>query len=162
MHRAFTRTGPFRQVSSPITAMPVTERPVLALDITDMGANDGIDVVIHDVATGHILFETVLSGPESRSLLTSGSPETEVFWRCLQTPDCANHVPYLFLTARCCFSLLNPVIFTKRIARADARNVAFLRLIEEMLDELQTRAPGMSVEVAVTHRNPLFAEFINY
>jgi len=157
MHRAFNSTGQFWHVASPLI-----ERRVLALDITDMGFDDGIDVAIHGEATVDIIFETVLSDPNCRSLLTAGSPETEVFWQSLQPRHCLERVPHLLLTARCCFSLFPPVVSTKRFARADFRNAAFLRLIEDMLDELQTRVPGMAVEVAVTHRNPLFADFIGY
>ncbi|MCK8462440.1 hypothetical protein MUY35_01085 [Aliiroseovarius sp. S1339] len=135
---------------------------MLALDITDMGTDDGVDVTIRDEASGRILFETVLADPDSRTLLTFGSPETETFWQCLQTHGHVDHVRHLFLTARCRFSLLNMTISTKRIGHAEVRNVAFLRLIEDVLDELRTREPGMSVEVAVTQRNPAFADFVRY
>ncbi|HEY9040138.1 MAG TPA: hypothetical protein VIN05_14490 [Roseovarius sp.] len=157
MHRAFTRSRHFRQ-----PAAPMNGRPALALDITDMGADDGIDVMIHDENTGRILFESVLVDPESRVLLTHGSPETEAFWQCLHARGRVDRDRHLFLTARCRFSLLTAAIFTKRMGRAEVRNVRFLRLVEEMLDELQTREPWMSVEVAVTHRNPAIANCITY
>jgi hypothetical protein len=157
MHRAFIRTGQFVQ-----PAGPMGDRPVLALDIKDMGADEGIDVVIYDQDSDQILFETVLADPESRTLLTCGSLETEAFWQCLHSHRCVDRVRHLCLTARCRFSLWNAVISAKRLGPAEVRNVRFLRLVEEVLDELQTRQPCMSVEVAVTHHNPVFSSCINY
>jgi len=156
MHHAFMRIQKLRP-----TAGPVGEPPVLALNITDMGGQDGIDVSIRDEASDQIYFETVLADPDSRILLTVGSPETETFWRCLHTLRSVGHTQHLFLTARSRFSLLTAAISTKRITRAEVRNVAFLRLVENLLDELQTREPGLALEVAVTHRNSAFAGFIN-
>ena len=157
MHRAFLRTEQFRHADS-----AMDERPVLALDITDMGADDGIDVTIRDTVSGRTLFETVLADPKSRTLLTFGSPETEAFWQCLHARGHIHRVRHLFLTARCRFSLLTAAVSTRRMGHTELRNVAFLRLIEDLLDELRTREPGTSVEVSVTHRNPKFADFINY
>lgn len=157
MARAFTTTGQFRHAANPIN-----EKPLLALDITDMGADNAIDVTIRDEVSGRILFETVLAAPESRTLLTFGSPETEAFWQCLHTYRCVDRAQHLYLTARCRFSPLTAATSTRRMGHAEIRNVRFLRLVEEVLDELQTREPGMSVEVAVTHRNPLFADFVFY
>ncbi len=71
MHHAFMRIQKLRP-----TAGPVGEPPVLALNITDMGGQDGIDVSIRDEASDQIYFETVLADPDSRILLTVGSPET--------------------------------------------------------------------------------------
>ena len=157
MNRAFKRTGKFQHAAD-----PVNDRLVLALDITDMGADDGIDVTIRDQVSGRIQFETVLADPKSRTLLTFGSPETETFWQCLHAYRCVDRVQHLFVTARCRFGILATSVSTKRLTRAEVRNVAFLRLVEDVLDELQTREPGMSVEVSVTHRNPVFADFISY
>lgn len=157
MHRAFIR---MRQVGQPSGAGD--DRSILALDITDMGADDGIDVIIVEGDTGRVLFETVLACPESRTLMTLGSPETETFWQCLHNYRRAGRGRHLFLTAQCRFSLLTAAISTGRMGCNEFRNVRFLRLIEDVLDELQTREPGMSVEVAVTHRNPALANGINY
>ena len=157
MHRAFTRADQAR-----LAADSMNERPALALDITDMGTDEGIDVTIRDTVSGWTLFETVLAGPKSRTLLIFGSPETETFWQCLRTSGHIHRVRHLFLTARCRFSLLTTAVSTERMGHTELRNVAFLRLIEDVLDELRTREPGTSVELSVTHRNPKFAEFINY
>ncbi len=157
MHRAFIRMRQIRQPSG-----PMDDRSMLALDITDMGVDEGIDVTILDEDSGRIVFETVLVDPESRALMTFGSLETETFWRCLRSQRCDGRRRHLFLTARCRFSLLTAANFTNRMGRREVRNVRFLRLVEELLDELQTRDPGTSVEVAMTHRNPAFANYINY
>lgn len=157
MHRAFARAGPFRR-----PAGPMNERPILALDITDMGVDEGIDVAIHDEDSNQLLFETVLVDPDSKTLLAFGSSETEAFWQCLHTHRGVGRDRHLFLTARCRFNLLTALISPKRISHAEVRSARFLRLIEEVCDELKTREPGMVVEIAVTHRNPAFADFIRY
>lgn len=157
MRYAFPTIGPFRQSFS-----SMNPRPAMAIDITDLGSDEGIDVTIYAEASGQILFETILADPESRVLLTHGSSVTEAFWQCLHTHRCVVGVSHLLLTARCRFSLLTAATSTRRIGHMEVRNVRFLRLIEDLLDELQTREPGISVELAVTHRNPAFADCINY
>ena len=157
MRYDFPGSQPQRQ--SPDPANPL---PRLALDIIDQGADAGLDVAIRDESSGHILFETVLADPESRILLTFGSLETESFWQCLRTHRCVNHIRHLLITARCRFSILPTATASKRRGQTEMRNARFLRLIEALVDELQTREPAMSVEVAVTHRNPAFAKCINY
>lgn len=134
----------------------------MAIDITDLGSDEGIDVTMYAEGSDQVLFETILSDPESRVLLTYGSRETETFWQCLHDQASVGHARDLFLTARCRFSLLTAATSTRRIGHMEVRNVRFLRLIEDLLDELQTRKPGISVELAVTHRNPAFADCINY
>lgn len=157
MRFEFPTIGPFRH---PVDSM--NRGRGLALDITDFGTDEGIEVTIYAKGSGQILFETILADPESRVLLTHGTAETEAFWQCLHTQASVGHEHHLFLTARCRFSLLTPAISTRRMGHAEIRNVEFLRLIEVLLDELQTREPGMPVELAVTHRNPAFAGVINF
>ena len=157
MHDDFSKTQKFRE---PIDA--IDPNAMLELDIKDRGTDEGIDVTIFAEGSDRNLFETILVDPESRTLLTYGDPEAEVFWQCLYTHACANHAPKLLLTARCRFSPLAIVISKRSMGHAEVRNVGFLRLVEEILDEVLTRAPGLLVEVALTHRNPAFANCINY
>ena len=140
----------------------VDQRPALVLDFTDRGFDEGIDVTIYPEGSDQILFETILVDSESRVLLVYGGPEAEAFWQCLNTYACIDHAQKLSLTARCRFSPLAIAVSTKSMGRAELRNAGFLRLIEEVLDEFLTREPGVVVEVALTHRNPAFANCINY
>lgn len=135
---------------------------MLALDFTDRGFDDGIDVTLYAESSDQILFETILTDPKSQTLLTFGCPETQVFWQCLHTHASVDYAQKLSLTARCRFSPLAFVISTKSMGHAEIRNVDFLRFVEEVLDEVLTREPGLIVEVALTHRNPAFANCINY
>ena len=48
------------------------------------------------------------------------------------------------------------------MGHAEVRNTGFPRLVEEVLDELLPHEPGVFVEVALAHRNPAFANCINY
>jgi len=144
------------------TLLPATPIEPLEIMITDMGCNDGIDVIIHGVESGLIVFETVLADANSRALLTNGTPETETFWQCVNRNAWAGVDQQLFLTARCRFNPLTIAVSTKRMRNAEMCNVRFLRLVEDLLDELQTREPGLAVQLAVTHRNPTFDRCINY
>lgn len=136
--------------------------PILAISITDLGADEGIDVAIHVDHSDEPVFETILADPESRVLLTNGSLETEAIWRCVRRIVSIDRVQKIFVTARCRSSLLGMAISTRRMGYAERRNARFLRLIEDILDEFQTREPGLLVEVAVTHRNPKFDHYLNY
>lgn len=51
---------------------------MLALDFTDRGFDDGIDVTIHAEVSDQILFETIITDPKSQTLLTPGCPEARV------------------------------------------------------------------------------------
>lgn len=135
---------------------------ILELDLTDMGADEGIDVALHTGATNRVVFETVLANPESRLLLTSGSVETEAFWQCVRRHICSDGVGQLFLTARCRLSPLAIAVSIRRMGYAEMHNVKFLRLVEDILDEFRTREPGLSFEVAVTYRNPEIDRCLNY
>jgi len=135
---------------------------MLALDFTDRGFGEGIDVTIYAVGSDQILYETILTDTESRTLLFCGDPEAEIFWRCLHTPIGVDSLQKLFLTARCRFNPLAIDISTKSTGRPEVRNAGFLRLVEEVLDELMTREPGLLVEVALTHRDPAFANCVNF
>ncbi|AXI49087.1 hypothetical protein C1J03_23470 (plasmid) [Sulfitobacter sp. SK012] len=157
MHDDIPNTGQFRK---PIGT--IDPRKMLALDITDLGVDEGIDVTIYPESSDQILFETILANPESRTLLAYGSREAKVFWQCLNTYVGVEYAPKLLLTARCRFSPLAIAVSTKSMGHAGVRNTGFLRLVEELLDEILTREPGVLVEVALTHRYPAFANCINY
>jgi len=144
------------------TPDPAGPSPVLVMDMTDMGANEGIDVVVHVGASGGVVFEAVLAEPESTMLLTSGSVETEAFWQCMRSHIRIHGARQLFLTARCRSSPLAIAVSSLRVGYAERRNVRFLRLVEDILDEFRTREPGLSVGVAVTHRNPEIDRCLNY
>ncbi|WP_139816278.1 hypothetical protein [Planktotalea arctica] len=132
------------------------ELAVLEIVIADAGYDNGIDVTIYAVGSGQIVFDTILVDPDSQVLLTHGSPETEAFWQRLNLHCCIDVVQNIFVTARCRFSPLTIAVSTKRIGPAETRNVRFLRLVEALLDELQTRRPSLTAQVAVTHSNPSF------
>ncbi len=141
---------------------PLTESAVLEIVIADGGCDNGIDVTIYAVGSGQIVFETILVDPDSQVLLASGSLETEAFWQCLNSYCCVDVAQDIFVTARCRFSPLTIAISTKRIGPAETRNVRFLRLVEALLDELQTRNPSFTAQVAVTHRNPSFDHCLKF
>ena len=125
----------------------------LEIVIADAGPTHGIDVTIYATGSDQIMFETVLVDPESQTLLTHGSAETEAFWRCLNLHCCLNSTQDIFLTARCHFNPLPIAVSTKRMGRAETRNVQFHRLIEAMLDELQTRKPVSAVQVVIVTKD---------
>jgi hypothetical protein len=131
----------------------------LELRLTDFGPDHGIDVAIHTNRSAEPVFETVLADPESRVLLAPGIAETEVFWRCLDR--CFAYGPHILqLHARCCFSTMSMIRSARRMSRAEMRNARFLRFIEEVLDEVQTRQPHVKVDIAVTYRNPAFDRWV--
>jgi len=133
--------------------VPLAESAALEIVIADAGHTHGIDVTIYAVGSDQIVFETVLLDPDSQTLLTHGSAETEAFWQCLNLHCCANYTQDIFLTARCRFNPLAIAVSTERIGGAETRNVRFLRLIEAILDELETRKPGSAVQVAIVTKN---------
>jgi hypothetical protein len=135
---------------------PVTESAVLEIVIADSGYNDGIDVTVYAVGSGQIVYETILADPDSQILLTHGSHETEAFWQCLNLHCRVDVAQDIFVTVRCRFSPFTIAVSTKRIGAAETRNVRFLRLVEVILDELQTQNPCLTAQVAVTYRNPSF------
>lgn len=141
-------SGVFRQPQ-----VAFAESAALEIVFADAGQTQGIDVTIYAVGSDQIVFETILVGPNSQALLTHGSAETEAFWQCLNLRSGANLAQDIFLTARCRFNPLSIAVSTKRMGRAEARNVRFLRLIEAVLDELQTRKPGSAVQVAIVTKN---------
>ena len=157
MQYDFTKLGLFRRPTT-----PVLRQSSLAIEVSDLGFNDGIDVVVYQESSGRVLFETVLADPASRTLLTFGNPQTEAFWDCLDAHECLQTDQRLYLAARSHFSPLTPVVSVSRIGQMERRNACFLRLIEELLDEFCTRAPRVQVEVNLTHRNPAFESCINY
>lgn len=157
MEHEFTKYGLF-----PTQHAPILRQSGLAIEISDLGFNDGVDVVIYEESTGRFLFETVLADPASRTLLTFGSPQTEAFWDCLEAHECMHAAQCLCLAARCHFSLLTPMISARRIGQMERRNACFLRLIEDLVDEFRTRAPRVQVDVTLTHRNPAFETCLNY
>lgn len=136
--------------------------PVLALEIVDLGADDGVEVAIHSGQASRLVFEVLLVDPESDLLLTHGSIETETFWKCIRDQVNKGAITTLFLTTRCHSSPLPNAVSAKRISHAEMRNVRLLRLIDDILDELTTREPCLSVEVNVTYRNPKNEQFIGY
>ncbi|WP_433989403.1 hypothetical protein SuNHUV7_40040 (plasmid) [Pseudoseohaeicola sp. NH-UV-7] len=131
----------------------------LELRLTDFGLDHGIDVAIHTNRSAAPVFETVLADPESRVLLAPGSPETEIFWHCLG--HCLTHDPQVLqLHARCCYSTMSITSSTRRMSRAEMRNARFLRFVEKVLDEVQTRQPQVKINISVTYRNPAFDRWV--
>jgi len=153
----FTEHGFFRAQSAPIA-----RQSRLAVEMTDLGFDDGIDVVIFEETSGRVLFETVLVDAGSQVLLTFGNPQTEAFWDCLDTHECLHTAQRLCLAARCHFSLLTPAISLSGIGQAERRNACFLRLVEALIDEFRTRAPKVQVDVTLTQRNRAIERCINY
>lgn len=126
----------------------------LELEIADLGSSEGIDVSIYVDHPNRIVFETILASPESTLLLTSGSDETEAFWGCICASVCIYGIQQVYLTARCNSSLYDVALSLGRMDCAGTRNVRFLRLVEDIVDELKTREPTLSVNIVTTHRNP--------
>jgi len=153
----FTKHGSFRAQNAPIA-----RQSRLAVEMTDLGFDDGIDVVIFEETTGRVLFETVLVDAGSQVLLTFGNPQAEAFWDCLDTNECLHTAQRLCLAARCHFSLLTPAISLSGMGQAERRNACFMRLVEALIDEFRTRAPNVQVDVTLTHRNRAFESCINY
>lgn len=138
----------FRQPLAPLAGSAALE-----IVIADVGCDNGIDVTIYALGSDRIVFETILVDPDSQALLTYGSTETEAFWQCLNYHCCVNLTQDIVLTARCRFNPLAIAVSAKRMGQAETSNVRFLRLVEAMLDELQTRKPGSAVQVAVVTQN---------
>lgn len=127
--------------------------PILEMEIADLGADEGIDVAIYADQPSRLVFDTVLVDPESDQLLKQGSIETEAFWRCIRRHITDRNIRQLFVTLRCSSSLIATAISSRRMGYAEMRNVRFLRMAEDILDELTTREPCLGVDVIVTYRN---------
>lgn len=136
-------------------------RHILELEIADMGADEGIEVTLHVDHPNRIIYDFILAGPESLMLLTAGSPETEFFWKCLRKHVHNESIKQLYLTARCSSSLLLTAMSPRLMSNAEVRNVNFLRLVEDILDELTTREPRLSVDIIITYLNPRNHRFID-
>lgn len=135
---------------------------VLDLEIVDLGKHDGIKVALYVDQPDRLVFEVILADPESRQLMTDGSIETETFWKCIRTYVKKEAITQLFLTARCNSSPMLNAVSARCIGYAEMRNVRFLRLVEDILDEVATQEPALSVDVVVTYRNPDNDHFVNY
>ena len=129
--------------------VPLAESSALEIVIVDAGPTDGIEVVICAVDSDQIVFEAILVDPESQALLTHGSPETEAFWQCLNLHCCVSSTQDIFLTARCFFDPLTITVSPNLMGQAETRNAQFHRLVEAMLDELQTWKPDSAVQVTI-------------
>lgn len=127
--------------------------PALALTLTDSGANEGIDVAVHLGCPDAALYANILANPESRVLLSGDSPDAEVFWSCVGDTIRRYGLKQIHVNAQCRFSPLAIDVSTRRIGYAEMRNVSFLRLVEDIMDEIQTREPGLLIDVAIGHRN---------
>lgn len=116
------------------------------LEVIDQGAENGIVIRVFHPITDELCFEIVTLDPDDCPLIGKVPQSDACFGAFYNAVNCAESIRRIFVLIQFHHRV------SKRFAsdiESDARNGKIYRMVEDIIDEIQTHRPGSMVEIGM-------------
>lgn len=123
-----------------------TNRDVGWLEVADLGPKNGIDIRVHDPVTSQLCFEIVALDPENCPLIGKAPESDATFGAFCRAMNCVSDIRQICVLIH--FYRCEPMLHDPDL-ESDGRDSRVYKMVEDIVDEIQTHRPGTMINVAM-------------